>query len=63
MDDAPLVRRAQSVGDRGGDLEEPLQIQLLPGHQPVESLALNELHGEEVDTSASSTEWTVTIPG
>ena len=34
-----------------------------PGDDAVEGLTLDELHGQEVDAAASSTEWSVTIFG
>ena len=48
MDDALLVRGGERLGQRRGDLEEPLQREPTLRHDPVERLSLDELHGEEV---------------
>ena len=62
MHDAALVGRAESVGDRCRDLQSPAAA-CAPCRACVEALALDQLHGEEVDALASSTEWMVTMFG
>ena len=49
MDDALVVRGRERVGQRVGDVEDPLDRQAPLGNGAVEGLALDELHGEEVD--------------
>ena len=49
MDDALVVRGGQSVGEAGGDVEESLERHAAFGYRPVERLAFDELHREEVD--------------
>ena len=49
MDDAFVVRGCERVGKRVGDVEDPLDRQAALGNGAVERLALDELHGEEVD--------------
>ena len=48
--DALLVRRRQRVGHRDADLEDPCRPDSPPArNQPVERLAFDDLHREEVD--------------
>ena len=49
MDDALGVCGRERVGQRVGDVEHPLDRQAALGNGDVERLALDELHGEEVD--------------
>ena len=49
MDDALLVGGGEGVGERGGDLEDLGSGEPALGDDAVEGLALDELHGEEVD--------------
>ncbi len=47
MHDAFAVRRVQGVGDLNGEIEQFLQFRTMPRREPVQRLALNELHGDE----------------
>ena len=49
MHDALVVRGGERVGQRVGDVEDPLDRQAALGNGAVEGLALDELHREEVD--------------
>jgi len=47
--DAFLVGGGQSLGEPGGDLEDPLDRKPSLGDQPVERLALHQLHRQELN--------------
>ncbi len=49
MDDASSVRSDDGIGERGGDVEEPIERESVPGQKLREGLALDELHRHEVD--------------
>jgi hypothetical protein len=49
VDDALLVGGGERVGERGRDLEQPLEREPALGDDAVEGLSLDELHGQEVD--------------
>ena len=49
VDDALVVSRGERLGERGGDLEDPVHREPALGDQPVERLTLDELHRQEVD--------------
>ena len=49
MDDAPVVRGGEGVGELRPDLEQSLQRQATLGDEAVERLPLDELHRQEVD--------------
>ena len=67
----PFVRGGQRVGEGRSDLEEPFDREPAFRQDAIERLPLDELHGEEVNSSVGrepstrrcSTEKTVTMPG
>ena len=49
MDDALLVRGSQCFGDGHANLQDPIDPKTFHGNQAVQGLALDQLHGQEVD--------------
>ena len=50
MDNALLMRHSQGVGHGNGDVEQLRQGHPLGGDQLVQTLAIDQLHGEEIGT-------------
>ncbi len=49
MRDAFLMRRGDGIGQGNRDVEEPIQRKAVLGQKLRQRLAVNELHGDEVD--------------
>ncbi len=49
MHDAFLVRCGESLGNRAGNFNDPVRRQTIRRDQPIQRLALEQFHGDEVD--------------